>query len=192
MKIWKNFLPRGEGLGDLTNVRAGPYFVDSESSQKWLKVFFQKEDGNWLALEWNYFDVEFKFEVYGISIDHLESVPPSLVKAGATPTFSELRFLLETDWTRPAKPGEVPENFDQIVEECGALSEIPDAAISAGTALRGVIFSNDGGESKLVISIDDTKGCSLKSTVDPDEMDLLGKAYDVLTLSEALAWTPPH
>jgi len=192
MKIWKNFLPRGESLSDLSNIRPGPYFVDSESSPKWVKVFFKKKDGRWLSLEWNYFDVEFKFEVYGISIDHPENVPPGLTEAGVTPMFSELSFLLETDWTRSAKPGEVPDNFDQIVEECGALSEIPDIAISAGTALRGVIFSKDGGEPVLVISIDDTERYSLKSAVNPDEMILPGKPYDVLTLSEALAWTPPH
>jgi hypothetical protein len=192
MKMWKNFLPNGKILNELSAIRPGPYFLDSKNSPKWVKIFFQGKDDKWLSLEWDYFDVEFKFEVYGISIDYIKEAPPGLFEAGVTPIFSDLRFLLGTDWTRPARPGEAPENFDQIMEESGTLSEVPDVAISAGTALRGVIFSNDGMKPRLIVSIDETERYSLKSTVKPDEMDFLEKTYDVLTLSEVLAWIPPR
>jgi hypothetical protein len=192
MKIWKNFLPQGESLNDLLNIRPGPYFVDDKRNPVWETIFFQKTDNRWISLTWNYFDVEFRFEVYGISINHLEVPPSGLIQAGITPLFSEIKLVLETDWKRPAKRGEVPDNFVQVIEERGALLKVPDMAASAGTALYGVIFSNGGNESKLMISIDDSERYSLKSTVNPDEVDSLESSYDIVTLAEALAWTPPH
>lgn len=142
-------------------------------------------------LAWDYFDVEFKFEVYGLSIKQLAAVPESLDLAGTIPTFSQITFLLKTEWTRPAKPGEVPEDFEKVLEESGPLVKIPDTAISAGTALHGLIFSNPAEEQTLLVGVDDADSYSLRATADVEEISATAMSCDSLTLPEILSWKPP-
>lgn len=191
MKIWKSFLPGCNELNIFSALQFGRYFVDRKNIPEWETVYFPTGSGDWLSLTWNYFDVEFKFEVYGLSIDQLAAAPQDLTCVGTVPIFSQITFLLKTEWTRPTKPGEVPDNFEQIIEENGNFSNIPNTAISVGTALHGIVFSGDKDDSKLLLSINDAERYSLKSTVDTEEIVPIAKSCDALTLSEILIWTPP-
>ncbi|MDW2980828.1 MAG: hypothetical protein WBG81_05790 [Rhodanobacter sp.] len=191
MKIWKSFLPDDLSLKCLSTIEPGPYFVDRDRNPMWGSLYVPQEDGQCLMLAWDYFDVEFKFEVYGLSIKQLATAPEGLDRAGAILPFSQVAFLLKTEWTRPAKPSEVPEGFEKVLEESGPLAQIPETAISAGTALHGVIFSNLADGKALLIGVDDTDNYSLKATADAEEISAMAMVCDSFTLPEILGWKPP-
>jgi hypothetical protein len=191
MKIWKNFLPEEDSLKALSVIRSGPYFVDQKNDPEWETVYFQSKAGKWISLTWSYFDVEFKFETYGMSIELVEIAPEDLVQVGEIVTFSQIDFFIKTEWTRPTIQGEVPANFEQIIEENGTLAKMPNNAIAAGTALHALVFSREEDDSKLMMYINDNENYSLKSTNDPMEIAAIMESCDALNLFEILAWEPP-
>lgn len=191
MKIWKSFLPNDQDLSHISAIRPGSYFINGRSDPKWSAIYFLQENGVWLSISWDYFDVEFKFEIYGVSVDHLKDSDVGLIEAGVIQSFSQIKFLLRTEWIRPAKSGEVPNSFEKIIEEGGLLSQVPDTATSVATVLYGMIFSGHA-EDVMMITIDDAASYSLKSSTDPVEISAMERSCDLLTLSEMLAWEPPQ
>ncbi|MBB3228837.1 hypothetical protein FHW69_003482 [Luteibacter sp. Sphag1AF] len=192
MKTWKSFLPSAQSLSHISAIRPGAYFFDRKSDPKWSAIYFPQENGLWLSLSWDYFDVEFKFEIYGMSVGQLKGSGISLNEAGVIHDFSQIKFLLRTEWTRPTKPGEVPDSFEEIIEENGQLSQVPDTAASVATSLYGVIFSGHTEDPPMMITIDDAASYSLKSSTDPLEINAMERSCDLLTLPEILAWKPPQ
>lgn len=192
MKIWKSFLPDKKSLSHISIIRPGAYFFDSKRNPRSSAMYFPQENGAWLSISWDYFDVEFKFEIYGISVEHLKDSGIALVEAGVIPDFSQIKFLMRTEWIRPAETEEVPDSFEQIIEENGPLSKIPSVAISVATTLYGVIFNGGSEGAVMMITIDDAASYSLKSSTDPVEISAMEESCDLLTLPEILDWKPPN
>lgn len=192
MKTWKSFLPNDRGLGDISSIRPGAYFVDNRNDPKWSTIYFHQENGMWLSISWDYFDVEFKFEIYGISIGQLAGADISPAEAGVIHDFSQIKFLLRTEWTRPARSGEVPDGFEKIIEGNSRFSQVPDNAVSVATTLYGVIFSGRNEDAIMMITIDDAASYSLKSSTDLGEISAMRQNCDLFTLSEILTWKPPQ
>ncbi|PTR33621.1 hypothetical protein C8J98_103384 [Luteibacter sp. OK325] len=191
MKIWKNFLPTEQEIRQISVISPGAYFFDGQSDPRSSVIYFPQENGTWLSISWDYFDVEFKFEIYGISVEHLERSRAFLVEAGIIPDFSELKFLIRTEWIRPTEIGEVPDGFEQIIEENGPLSKIPGTATSIATSLYGVTFNGGSEGAAMMIAIDDAASYTLKSSTDPVEINAMEESCDLLTLPEILDWNPP-
>jgi hypothetical protein len=191
MKIWKNFLPNAQSLGHVSSISPGPFFVNSKNDPRWSSIYFYKVNGEWLSINWDYFDVEFKFEVYGISVANLMAAPNSLVEVGNITYFSQIKFLLKTEWIRPTRFEEVPDGFETVIEESGSLSQVANTIISAATSLHGLIFTNGAEDAVLMITIDDAANYRLKASTDLAEISAMVRGGDLLTLSEILAWKPP-
>ena len=191
MKKWKSFFPASDDIEILGALKGGPYFIDSTKNPAWESVYFLSGSGRWIVLAWNYYDIEFKFETYGISLETKESATATLLEVGNLPRFEKIDFYTKTEWTRPAIPGEVPSYFEQVIEESGSLAQVPADAISAGTSLYAVVFRPINGESDLMVSVDDDVRYSLKAVSESVEIAAVLQSCDVFDSVGLLAWEPP-
>jgi len=191
MKIWKRFFPGSDDIEVLGAIKGGSYFIDGSNNPEWESVYFASGSEEWVALTWNYFDIEFKFETFGISREIVRKVPTTLLEVGNIPEFEKIDFCVRTEWTRPASPGEVPPHYEQIIEDAGRLAQVPTDAISAGTSLYAVVFRSINGDSDVMISIDDDARFSLKSVTESIKIAAILQSCDVFTSAELLAWQPP-
>ncbi|WP_185754235.1 hypothetical protein [Luteibacter sp. 9135] len=191
MKIWKSFFPGSDDVEILGAIKGGSYFIDGDNNPKWESVYFRSGNEEWIALTWNYFDIEFKFETFGISREVVRKVPTALLDVGSIPEFEKIDFCVRTEWTRPASPGEVPSHYEQVIEEAGRLAQVPADAISAGTSLYAIVFRSINGDSDVMISIDDNIRFSLKSVTGSAKIAAILQSCDVFTSAELLAWQPP-
>lgn len=191
MKIWKSFFPGSDDVEILGAIKGGSYFIDGNNNPKWESIYFRSGSEEWIALTWNYFDIEFKFETFGISREVVRKVPTTLLDVGSIPEFEKIDFCVRTEWTRPARPGEVPSHYEQVIEEAGRLAQVPADAISAGTSLYALVFRSINGDSDVMISIDDNIRFSLKSVIGSVKIAAILQSCDVLSSAELLAWQPP-
>lgn len=191
MKKWKRFFPERSQIETLGTLKAGGYFIDPSANPEWTSVYFRTKRGGWVALTWNYFDIEFKFETYGISIEPVQRAPATLVEVGSIGEFEQIDFYAKTEWTRPAVLGEVPSYFEQIIEAAGRLDHVPADAISVGTSLYAVVFRSVGGDSDVMICIDDDERFSLKAMTGPQRIMATLQGCDVFNSVELLSWEPP-
>lgn len=191
MKVWKSFFPRADEIDALGTIEAGSYFIDRHKRPKWETVYFRDRSGQWIALTWNYFDIEFKFEMYGISIQAMERAPATLLEVGSLVEFEKIDFYTKTVWIRPAVAGEVPSHFEQVIEEAGRLVQVPADATSVGTSLYAVVFRSIDADSNLMISIDDDARFSLKSATGSRKIAAVLQSCDVFDSVELLAWVAP-
>jgi hypothetical protein len=193
MKIWKSFIPSAQALESLSRVSSGELYIDRKNQPALGTLLMRQDASEWVSLSWDYVDVEFKFEIYCLSIDSPKAVAAEdLASIQELPRHSSIRFLTKTEWVRPAHVGEVPENFEQVLEENGLMSSIPDAASAIGTVLYGVIFDDSNGQPLLAVTIDDETSYSLRLTTEPADMALLASTFDVYSLPELVAWRPPE
>ena len=191
MKAWKSFVPSVQHLERLTQVSAGELYIDRTNQPALGTLLMRHGTDEWISLSWDYVDVEFKFEIYGLSIDSPKTVfVENLASIEMLPRHSSIRLLTKTEWVRPAHVGEVPENFEQILEESGLMSSIPDSATAIGTALYGVVFDDSNGQPLLAVTVDDVASYSLRLVADPTAMASLIGAYDVYSPLELMAWQP--
>lgn len=189
---WKVLLPHRRDLEKIAQIASGDMFVHAKNDPVWTRVYVLDATGQWITLSWDYLDVEFKFEIYGISAEYLNSVVTAdLIPAGTVPSFAAIGFLLKTSWVRPALPGEVPENYEQVIEESGVATAVPSSATVIATGLYGVLFRSTDGSPRLVITIDDDASYSLRSLVDNEVMAAAVAACDSLSFDELIHWEPP-
>jgi len=191
MKIWKSFFPTADDIEALRTFKGGAYFIDCAKNPRWESIYFRISSEEWIALTWAYFDIEFKFETFGISREVVRKLPTALLDVGIIPEFKKIDFCIRTEWTRPASPREVPSHYEQVIEEAGRAAQVPADAISAGTSLYAVVFRSINGDSDVMISIDDNVRFSLKSVTGSVEIAAILQSCDVFTPAELLAWQPP-
>lgn len=193
MKVWKSFIPSVQDLESLSQVSAGELYIDRTNQPTLGTLLMRHGLDEWISLSWDYVDVEFKFEIYCLSIGSPKTVViENLASIEALPRHSSIRFLTKTEWVRPAQLDEVPENFEQVLEESGLISSIPDSATAIGTVLYGVIFEDSNGQPLLVVTVDDATSYSLRLVGEPTAMALLISTYDVHSLRGLMAWQPPR
>jgi hypothetical protein len=192
MKKWKIFLPAplaATGLSELSPVEV---LVDNSREPAMESLFLQSDAGSRSSLCWGYSDVEFKFEIYGVVIGQEDQVASSrLTVIHRLDGVTSVDALLRTEWIRPADRGEVPEHFEQIIEEGGAAMHVPAAASAVGTVVSGLAFKDSGGAPILVVSLNEKERYSLKLVCDIDSMnDAIGRA-DAWPLVDIYSWHPP-
>lgn len=192
MKYWKAFFPPRQELDKLLRIAPSELFINKNSKPIFESIYIRNKDGQWISLSWNYVDVEFKFEIYCLSIDSLDNIYlENLISIGPIPNFASIEFLVKSEWTRPTTPGEVPDNFEQIIEESGHISSIPSSAIAIGTTLCGIVFNDFDQKPLLAIVIDDTESYSVKKIVESEAIISIMAAYDSFSFPELMAWKPP-
>lgn len=192
MKNWMKISPERQVLGILSRLQSCEFLVDIQASPIWETIFIRDREGCWLAICWDYADVEFKFEIYHLSIERPLKVPAEekLSVGGCIPRFSKVRLLTRSEWVRPAAAGEVPLHYEQVVEEAGRLADVPDSATAAGTALFGIGFLDEGGDPLLGICIDNSSNYCVKKFEEPEELNDLFASCDCFSLQEWDEWNP--
>lgn len=192
MTHWKVFVPPHQELNKLLHIAPGELFINTKNNPVWESVYIRDKSGQWISLSWNYIDVEFKFEIYCLSIDSPKNIIfQDLIPAGSVPNFASLEFLMKSDWVRPTLPGEVPENFEQVIEEGGPISSVPSSASVVGTTIYGIVFNDVDHNPLLVIAVDDNERYSVKKIVDFDAIATLMEVCDSFSLPELMTWSPP-
>jgi hypothetical protein len=191
MTVWKSFIPSVQYLENVAEVSASELYIDRTNQPTLGTLLMRQGADEWLSLSWDYVDVEFKFEIYCLSVDSPKAVVvENLASIGVLPKHSSVRFLTRTEWVRPARVGEVPEQFEQVLEEGGRMSSIPDTATVVGTVLYGVVFNDLNGQPLLAVTVDEATSYSLRLVDAPKAMASLMSICDVHSLPELVAWRP--
>lgn len=191
MKTWKVFVPDRQDLERLLKISPGKLFVSGTSTPTLESIYLLDQERGWVSLSWSYVDVEFKFEIYCVSIGSSKEDPADLIPVGEVPPFASVGFLLRSEWVRPANPGEVPGHFEQVKEESGAAESVPSSATSVGTSLYGIVFSDEDSRPLFAITVDDNKSYSLKVISAPKALANLVSVCDLCTFPQLMAWKPP-
>lgn len=191
MKPWKQFLPKSRDLENLMSITPIGLFANRSGDPVMESLYFLSRDGDWISLSWGYADVEFKFEMYFIDLNHLDGrLPEDLISIADISEPSSMQFLLRTEWIRPAHPGEVRADFDQVVEESGTAASVPPSATAIGTCLYGIVFSDAESRPLLAVTLDDNERYSLKCITEAEGIHGLIEAWDCCNYSQMLMWRP--
>lgn len=113
-------------------------------------------------------------------------VVDELIEIESIPKFKSIRFLLRTEWVRPTKPGEVPDNFEQVIQESGFAEIAPPSATAIGSALYGITFCSTDGSPLLIIAVSDSERYSLQVSAAPAAMASVLDSCDSYSLPELL------
>jgi hypothetical protein len=183
---WKDLLPADEVLARLGALQVDEVYIDEGAKTVWgavaVRSLYVRESA--FVLSWDYVDVQFKFEMYVASPEERSAAATSgwsLVGRVATP--ARICFLARAEWIRPAIPGEVPETYEQIIEEAGRVDSVPKMATIAGLGLRGVALMNDTGDLPAsIIGIDDSVGYSLQWLSDRSSVEAYSADCHVVDL----------
>jgi hypothetical protein len=143
-------------------------------------------DSNVLKISSFYKSISFKFEVFGLRWQEISSPPGSPTQNFILKNINQIRFLLTHYWQRPAKPGEVPQNFDSVIGNYGKNNEIEDEAFEVTACVTGVLFLN-ANHQLLAIRLSDEDPISLLYDI-VASMESLGKRYDIVDFDELLQW----
>lgn len=193
MRPWKVFIPDHRDLERLLKISPRGLFVSGKNNPVMESIYLLDHEDNWISLSWSYVDVEFKFEIYCVSIDRRkETFPEDLTCIEDIQGFSSISFLLRSEWLRPAHPGEVPDHFEQVKEESGTASSVPSSATVVGTFLYGILLNDVRSKPFLAITVNDDERYSLKHIVATEEMADLISGCDLCTLSQLMTWKPPE
>lgn len=88
-------------------------------------------------------DVVFKFECFGFMLRNLdESTQNRFENSQFVSDMSAIELVYLVEWERPALPGEVSENYEQIKRCTGRLSDVPNNAIGACVSLVGFVWAS--------------------------------------------------
>lgn len=187
MSNWKISVPSIDILKRLVNMRPSRTFVSKKNSPPMGSIYVHGLSGDWMLLCWDYFDVEFKFEIYCLSVELSHPMAVNeLIEIESIPKFQSIRFLLRTEWVRPTKPGEVPDNFEQAIQESGFAEMAPSSATAIGSALYGITFCGANDSPLLVIAVSDSERYSLQVFAAPAAMASVLDSCDSYSLPELL------
>jgi len=189
MMTWSAFHPNLSDLSRLLSVPSQYVFGAEPGAPLHGVLFFRDARGEQLAISWAYGDVQFKFEVYFLDVrDDLKSDLNALERIAEIPPYENAECFFRTSWIRPANPGEVPENYEQIIEECGPITEVPVSAIAVGTSLFGIGFSDANRSLLLGFAIDDSESYSVRAITDEFELASAFRGCDRILGSEVELW----
>lgn len=166
MTEWKDLLPADDMLVRIASFPVDEIRIDPDAQTVWgsVEVKSSEAPGRVFVLSWDYVDVQFKFEMYVTSLDERTSELSGGWKTVATMApAARILFLVRAEWIRPAMSGEVPDAYEQVIEEGGRLDVAPASAIVGGLGLRGIMLMGDTTDQRVgVIGIDDGHGYSLQ------------------------------
>jgi hypothetical protein len=187
MSNWKISAPSIDVLERLVRMRSPRAFVSKKNNPPMGSIYVHGLSNDWMLLCWDYFDIEFKFEIYCISIELSHPMTmDELIEIESIPKFQSIRFLLRTEWIRPTKPGEVPDNFEQVIQEGGLAEKVPSSATAIGSALYGITFCSADDSPLLVIAVSDSERYGLQVLATPVAMASVLDYCDSYSLSELL------
>lgn len=193
MRPWKVQLPASSDLAKLISITPKGVFANPNGDPVKESIFLLGHDDDWISLSWDYADIEFKFEMYFVALNQKDGhLPQDLIPIYGTAAPSSMQFLLRTEWVRPARAGEVPANFEQVVEESGTAASVPSSATAIGTCLYGVVFNDAGSRPLFAVTVDDTERYSLRVVSGRESICELIGAWDCCTYSQLLSWEPPR
>ncbi|WP_203143278.1 hypothetical protein [Marinobacter mangrovi] len=176
----KLLVPDEEFVSFLQRLDECKVLCPSESSAWSDMLILESGSGDRMSLSSDYVNIEFKFEVFYLSSsDSCLSEKLDLKEIFSVVEMSSAKFLFQVAWLRPALPGEVPPNYEQVVEEVGVRNDIPEAAYVAGLYVKGIlILSNERPVIAIASSGDNPDVLVL--AVDEQEIDaVLGKCEQV-------------
>lgn len=158
----KIFLPDSALLEFLTDANVRRALCPDAGSDLDGMLILDADNGRQIILSSDYRNVEFKFEVFYI-VSRIDISPGDLSRYTEIcfPESIRIGLLFQAAWLRPANPGEVPSQYEPIVEEQGNIKLIPDVASSVGIYLKGISFETVGNESFAVMAVNDDNPLTL-------------------------------
>lgn len=188
MKIQKKFLPEASVLNRLSAISSVRLFVNCKNNPEYSCIYLIDEHGLAICFSWEYGDVEFKFEVYFLSIQIESAISVdelSLIKS--IPSAFSMSFLVRSEWVRPTLENEVPANFEKVIEERGFIDSVPETATAVGVFLYGLILKQISSGEETAIIVDDDVNYSLKVVDDIEYIEKLKNGSDLFSLREVTA-----
>ncbi len=159
----KLLCPELESLLGMTEFSGGEIFIDLSNDPPLGVLHLRSMRGEVVTASWDFADVEFRFEVYFVNVKTAEnSEIDAFTSLSKVPVLGTLEYLFRAEWLRPSAPGEVPEHFEQVIEERGSPANIPASATAVGVAFVGVVFRSAANDEHLGLCIDDVNNYSLK------------------------------
>ncbi len=151
--IVKTWIPEHSEVAELSRLSALVSIDDYVGSHGHPgRIRLVSSDGQCIYLDAAYDDVRFKFECYFVVVG---SPPEHIVRWQTAKTiqdFQSVRMLMGFQWERPARPGELPPSYEDIVGDMGLRQDIPSNAQALGVFVHGFAFWNDA-ENRPVAAI---------------------------------------
>ncbi len=104
-----------------------------------------------LAVAWE--EVVFKFDIFGLAVKSRPTDLPPAWRPMATIREPAISCLFRCEWERPALPGEVRPDWEQIAAGHGPRTAIPDVATAVGVSMIGLLIA---GEERSLLAMADT------------------------------------
>lgn len=190
----KTWIPKTADVGELAKM-AGPvavYAWQNQLSPPFHPTEFLLHDANKnsLLIKAAYGDVRFKFECLFVEIAHAEGAELGERKLVCQfMKWHSVRLLMGFDWDRPARLGENPPAWDQVVGENGRRINVPASAIAIGISMYGISFFNDVQDKPAAaIVADQSTPSKLSIQTDQEELRSTIASCEVIRLSDLEEW----
>ena len=122
-----------------------------------------------------------------------ESLPESFASAhqiGVISGWDTVRCIFRFEWQRPAVPGEVPIDWEQITRERGERKKIPGTASAVCVSMVGIAFGNAVRDQPIaaIVSDDDNSPGTLRICEKSEEIAAAIDGAELVSADEAPRW----
>ena len=151
-------------------------------------LVFERSSGDRFVLSSDYVDVEFKFEVFFISLrPDLSSASMSLAEVITIPVGTTVEVLFRASWLRRRCKSTLPED-EALVEEQGHRSSMPSSCTAAALAPAGIALLAPNGELLAAAVLDDQGPLNLKAVTDTREFQAIAVTCERIDLRNVSQW----
>lgn len=135
----KRFVPEKAQFDLLKGVRGRVRLLQEPDDPPTIILIDEAE--HLLRVQVEYHDVVFKFECFGLtwqtaSLDQMRNAR----ELAAFDGWDLIKCCFRFEWERPARSGEVPPGWEQIVRGRGRRKDIPNTATISCVSMVGVVF----------------------------------------------------
>src|SRR5262245_11711191 len=138
------FIPKEEDLACLKGIHGSAQLLRPPLEHGTFgEVLIVSNNGHAACIESDYGDVRFKFECFYLNVFSCGLDSSRQRREICTlHDWNSIKCLFRSEYERPARDGEVPRSWEQIVRRRGKKKDVPDEAIAIGCALVGIVFWN--------------------------------------------------
>jgi len=188
----KTFLPTEDQFTALEHL-AGAVTVRRVSDMLGAisSLYLKTVHGPLLELWVKWRDVRFKFEVFLLVVKELtDALPDAAVQIAPIEGWQTIKCCFRFEWERPASPGEVPPNWEQITHRRGKRDQIPDTATAGGVSMVGIVFWDARRDAPVAafVNNDDHPPGSLRVLQDRAEIETFMSECENVDLADAREW----
>jgi len=189
MVALKAFLPNAQTFETLARLRGVVSVLQPIGMV--TRLFLKADSDVSASLSVDYHGVVFKFECFNMVVDEL--LPVSFATARQIAVVSgwdTVRCIFRFEWERPAVPGEVRVDWEQIVRERGKRKKIPGTATAVCVSMAGIAFWNAVRDQPIaaIVSDDDNDPGTLRVFEKSEEIAAAIDGAELVSADEAPRW----